>query len=166
MRELDFYIDVALTMLNCGSVDLERARDIINKTDEEIYNDFFDELEEVPGDEGIDPIAIAYEIILRRSKEELSELIDNAIEWYIGRNKSNGDENDECEEDEYGLITDHDKAIEEVCTYRNFLDTSYDRYGTLADFLKEIQFEDFLESKGVSISNSLKFFLEEIGVNI
>ena len=155
MREIDFYADIALTILNCGPMDLEKAREIINKTGEEIYDDFLNEMSD---SEIIDPVAIAYEIILRRAKEELSKLIEDAVEWH---------EDDDEYEDEYedDLLAEYDKTIEEIYTYGNFLATSYDGYSMLAEFLERIQFKDFLKSENISISNSLKFFLEEISVD-
>ena len=161
MRELDFLGDIAI--LKCSYEDLKKIRKIIEETNEEIYEDFLDNLKEassVRSDISIDPVAIAYEIILHQVEEELDDLIEDAIDWYLSQNN----ENDDLDYDYEDLLWEYGKAIEDIHVYGNFSDTKYDSYDNMLIFLDKIDFKNYLLSNVISISKTLNFFLDEIGL--
>ena len=163
MRELDFLRDIAITSLKCGYEDLKKTRKVIEETNEEIYEDFLDELKEASSarnDISIDPVAIAYEIILHRAEEELDDLIEDAIDWYLSQNN----EDDDFDYDYEDLLWEYGKAIEGIHVCGNFSDTKYDSYDNMLIFLDKIDFKNYLLSMNVSISKTLNFFLDEIGL--
>ena len=148
MRELDFLESIATTILGCGSEDLVRTRETIKETDEKIYDDFLNELKESKEfliDSTIDPIALVYDVILNQSKKELDEIINNAVL---------------IEQDEDKLINEYERAIEKVYVYGDSLDTNFDSYSELSDFLKKIGIKNYLNR--MTVSRTLEFFLKKI----
>ncbi len=147
-RETDFLESVTTTIFDCGSEDLVRTREIIEETGEEIYDDFLNELKESKEFliySTIDPVAIVYGIILNKARQELDEIISNIVL---------------IEQDKNELINEYEHTIEKVCVYGNFLDTRFDSYSELSDFLKKIGIKNYLNR--MTVSRTLEFFLKKI----
>ena len=154
---MDFLTNIVVAVLRCKTLDLERAREVIKKVDEEIYDDMFEELTQKESGKSnfIDPVVIAYNVVLYQAKAELNNIIDDAVDWYLSNNP------DDAVDREF-LMLDYDNALEKVYVSGNYIATTYDACGELVKFLRNINFKDYLTNENISLSESLEFFLNEL----